>query len=270
MLRLLAALAVAVALFVACGSEADRPLHRQALDAFRRWHDSFETAEYVTTALGVGERPTGAFDFEGETRYRKDPESVWTILYLGDANREDEGESFQQLRVEDEEYLLIDDQWRHVGSGDEAESLALENELRSILGAPIITDRRVIERWLECAEASFGSITAEAWQGEPAWIVRCRAESDLDDEAATELVKSVMGTLFGQAPGAAEQLATRIDAAEIGYLLVFQVIIQRQSGALLLVNLAITLVDDDARSDIRWQMELIGHDQPIEFPAVSN
>ena len=141
-MRLVLVALVVAALIVACGSDADKPLHRQAVDAFRDWADSFETAEYSTTALGVGERPTGEFDFEGEARYRKDPESVWTILYLGDANAQDERESFQQLRVEDEEFIWDFGFWRHVGSGDDSGSIALENELRSMLGTPIITDDR--------------------------------------------------------------------------------------------------------------------------------
>ena len=81
-MRLLLAVTLAVLLSAGCGSDADKPLHRQATDAFRHWAESFETAEYSTTAIGVGDRPTGEFEFEGEARYRKDPESVWTILYL--------------------------------------------------------------------------------------------------------------------------------------------------------------------------------------------
>ena len=263
MLRLLAALAIGVALFTACGSEADRPLHQQAVDAFKRWHDSFETVEYATTALGVGERPTGAFEVEGEARYRRDPESVWAILFLGDANAQDERATYEQLRVGGEDYLLFDGVWTHQGSGDDSN---LTDEVRTILGAPIITDRQVIERWLECAETSFGSTTTEAWRGAPAWIIRCQAEDDLGNQAATELIKSVMGTLFGQAPGDAEQLAARIDAAEVGYLLALQAVIHREGGALLMLDLAITLSDQGARSDIRWQMELLSADQPINFP----
>jgi len=254
----------------ACGSDADRPLHRQAIDAFKDWADSFETAEYFTTALGVGERPTGEFQFQGEAKYRKEPESLWTILYLerGQEGAADARENFQQLRVEDEEYLLIDGAWKHVGSVGDASSIALENELRSMLGTPIVTDRNVIERWLACAAEAFGSAALQEWQGQPTWIIRCRAAADLQDEAAAELVKSVMGTLFGRAPGSAEQLAELIDAAEVRYLLALQAVIHRESGALLMVDLAITLADDGAASDIRWQTELVGYDRAVDFPEV--
>ena len=264
MLRLLAALIFAVVLLAACGSDANKPLHRQAIDAYKRWQDSFETAEYATTALGVGERPTGAFQFQGETKHRKDPESLWITLDLQD---EPDGD-FQQLRVEDEEFILLDGVWTHQGSVDEAQGFALESELRSMLGAPLFTDHKIIERWLSCADEPFGATNLQAWQDRPVWIIRCRANDSLEDEAASDLVKSVMTTLFGQAPGASQQLEERIDAREVNYLLALQAIIHRQSGALLLVDLAITLTDDDGRSDIRWQMELLRYDQPIDFPAV--
>ena len=269
-MRQLVAFALVAFLFAACGSDADKPLNQQASDAFKRWADSFETAEYSTTALGVGERPTGEFDFEGEARYRKDPESVWTILYLGDADAEGNRESFQQLRVEDEEFIWDFSFWRHVGADDDSESIALERELRSMLGTPLITDHEVLERWLECAERSFGSTSLEPWQEQPAWIVRCLAHAGIEDAeeraAARELVKSVMATLFGQAPGATAQLEELIDAAEVGYFLALQAVVHRQSGALLMVDLAITLSDEGARSDIRWHSELLSFNVPIEFP----
>ena len=269
-MRLLVVAALVSLLVVGCGSDGDKPLHRQAVDAFGEWAESFETAVYSTTALGVGERPTGEFEFEGEARYRKDPESVWTILYLGNESSGEERESFQQLRVEDEEFIWDFGFWRHVGSGDDSESIALENELRSMLGTPIITDREVLERWFACAEQSFGSTGLEPWQEQPSWIIRCRAHAGIEDPeeraAARELVKSVMGTLFGQAPGATAQLEELIDAAEVGYLIALQAVIHRESGALLMVDLAITLSDEGARSDIRWQTELVSYNQAIEFP----
>ena len=269
-MRLLVVLALAAFLIAACGSDADQPLHRQATEAFKRWTESFETAEYRTTALGVGERPTGDFDFEGEAKYRKDPESVWTILYLGDADSDDERESFQQLRVEDEEFIWDFSFWRFVGAGDDSQSIALEQELRSMLGTPLITDHEVLEGWLECAEWSFGEARLESWEEHPSWIVRCRAHAGIEDPderaAARELVKSVMATLFGQAPGAEAQLEELIDAAEVGYLLALQAVIHRESGALLMVDLAITLSHEGARSDIRWQTELFSYNVPIEFP----
>ena len=269
-MRLLVATAFAVVLLAACGSDAEQPPHRLASDAFKDWAESFETAEFSTTALGVGERPTGEFDFEGEARYRKDPESVWTILYLDDADAQDERGSFQQLRVEDEEFIWDFGFWRHVGAGDDSQSIALENELRSMLGTPLITDDAVLERWLECAEHSFGSTSPEPWREQPSWIVRCRAHAGIEDPeeraAGRELVKSVMATLFGQAPGATAQLEELIEAAEVGYLIALQAVIQRESGALLLVDVAITLSQEGARSDIRWQMELVSYNVPIEFP----
>ena len=271
-MRLIVAVAIAAALIAGCGSDADRPAHRQAVDAFKGWADSFETAEYVTTALGVGERPTGEFEFQGEVRYRKDPESLWAILYLdGEAEAsQDSGEDLQQLRVENEVYVLIAGVWHHAGSVDDDESIALENEVGSILGTPVFADRQVMERWLECAETSFGSTTLEEWKGQPVWIIRCRADAELEDDDAADLVKSVMGTLFGQAPGSAEELAEKIDAAQVGYVLSLQSIIHRESGALLLVDLAITLTDDGATSDIRWQTELVGYDRAIDFPEVES
>ncbi|MCY3733861.1 MAG: hypothetical protein OXG42_06235 [Chloroflexi bacterium] len=269
-MRLLVVLFLFVALIAACGSDADKPLHRQASEAFKQWADSFETAEYSTTALGVGEQPTGDFDFEGEARYRRDPESVWTILYLSDADSEDERESFQQLRVEDEEFIWDFSFWRHVGDGDDSQSIALERELRSMLGTPIITDDQVLERWLECADRSFGATSLEAWRDQPAWIVRCRAHAGIEDPderaAARELVKSVMATLFGQAPGATAQLEELIEAAEVGFLIALQAVVHRESGALMMVDVAITLAQEGARSDIRWQTELVSFNVPIEFP----
>lgn len=269
-MRLLLAVTLAVLLSAGCGSDADKPLHRQATDAFRRWAESFETAEYSTTALGVGDRPTGEFEFEGEARYRKDPESVWTILYLEDADPEGERESFQQLQVEDEEFIWDFSYWRHVGEGDNSESIALEQELRSMLGTPIITDGEILERWLDCAGRSFGEASQEPWDDHPAWIVRCRAHAGIEDPeeraAARELVKSVMVTLFGQAPGAAAQLEQLIDSAEVGFLIALQAAIQRDSGALLMVDVAITLSQEGVRSDVRWQTKLISFNVPIEFP----
>ena len=269
-MRLLVVLVLFAALIAACGSDADKPLHLQASDAFKRWADSFETAEFSTTALGVGERPTGDFDFEGEARYRTDPESVWTILYLGDADAEGERESFQQLRVEDEEFIWDFSFWRHVGEGDDSQSIALEQELRSMLGTPIITDDTVLEGWLECAERSFGEASLEPWRDQPAWTIRCRAHAGIEDPeeraAGRELVKSIMATLFGQAPGATAQLEELIEAAEVGYLVALQAAIQRGSGALLMLDVAITLSQEGARSDIRWQTELVSFNVPIEFP----
>ena len=269
-MRLTLTVALIAVLLAACGSDAEQPLHRLASDTFKDWAESFETAEFSTTALGVGERPTGDFDFEGEARYRKDPESVWTILYLDEADAQDERESFQQLRVEDEEFIWDFGFWRHVGAGDDSQSIALENELRSMLGTPLITDDEVLERWLECAEHSFGSTSPEPWREQPAWIVRCRAHAGIEDPeeraAGRDLVKSVMATLFGQAPGATAQLEELIEAAEVGYLIALQAVIQRESGALLLVDVAITLSQEGARSDIRWQMELVSYNVPIEFP----
>jgi hypothetical protein len=268
----LAPVLLAAALLAACGSDADKPLHRQASDSFRNWSGSFETAEYRITALGVGERPTGEFAFEGEAKFRKDPESVWTILFLeGEAeDSQDETESFQQLRVEDDEFILNFGIWQHVGSGDDSQSIALENELRSMLGTPIITDHEVLERWFECAGASFGSTEIDDWQEQPAWIIRCRASAGTEDPdqrgAGRELVKAVMATLFGQAPGAAAQLEELIDAAEVGYLLALQAVVNQQTGALVMVDLAITLSQAGARSDIRWQSELVSFNVPIEFP----
>ena len=273
LLGVVLATTLAASLAAACGSDADTPLHRLATDAFKRWTEAFETAEYSTTALGVGERPTGEFDFEGDARYRNDPESVWTILYLDDADPQDERESFQQLRVEDEEFIRDVDVWRHVGAEDNSGSIALENELRSMLGTPIITDDDVLKRWLECAERSFGGVSLEPWRDQPAWIVRCRAHAGIEDaeerKAARELVKSVMATLFGQAPGATQQLEELIEAAEVGYLVALQAVIQRESGALLMVDVAVTLSQAGARSDIRWQMELLSYNVPIEFPDLS-
>ena len=265
--------ATLLALLIAgCGSDADRPLHRQASDSFGRWAESFETAEYRVTALGVGERPTGEFEFEGAAKYRKDPESVWTILYLegGSEDAQAEREGFQQLRVEDDEFLLNFGIWQHVGSGDDSQSIALENELRSMLGTSIITDREVLAGWLKCAETSFGGASLESWQDQPSWNVRCRASSGLEDpaerDAARALVKSVMGTLFGQAPGAASQLEGLIEAAEVGYFLALQAVVNRETGALIMVDLAITLSQEGARSDIRWQTELIAYNVAIDFP----
>lgn len=274
-MRLLLALAIGAALIAACGSDADKPPHQQAADAFNDWAGSFETAEFHTTALGVGERPTGEFDFSGDARYRKHPESVWTILYLGDRpdDPQDADENFQQLRVDDEEFIWNFGFWQHVGSVDDSASIALENELRSMLGTPLITDRSLLPRWLRCAERTFGDTALEDWREQPSWVVRCRAYQGIEDsderDAARELVKSVMASLFGQAPGAADQLAELIDSAQIGYLMALQVVIHRETGALLMVDLAITLSQEGARSDIRWQTQLVRYDQPIEFPDVS-
>lgn len=269
-MRLLAGVALSALLLAACGSDADKPLNQQASDAFKRWAESFETAEYSTTALGVGERPTGDFDFEGEARYRKEPESVWTILYLGDADSEDERESFQQLRVEDEEFIWDFSFWRHVGDGHDSQSIALERELRSMLGTPLITDDEVLERWLECAEQSLGETSLEPWRDQPAWVVRCRAHGGIEDpeerEAARELVKLVMATLFGQAPGATAQLEELIEVAGVGFLIALQAVVHRESGALMMVDVAITLSQEGARSDIRWHSELVSYNMPIEFP----
>lgn len=269
-MRLLVVVGLFGYLLGGCGSDGEKPLNRQATDAFKGWAESFETAEYSTTALGVGERPTGNFEFEGEAKYRKEPESVWTILYLGEASSEDERESFQQLRVEDEEFIWDFSFWRHVGSGEDSQSIALEQELRSMLGTTIITEAEVLARWLECAERSFGSTTLEPWRDQPAWVVRCRAHAGIenpeDREAARELVKSVMATLFGRAPGATAQLEELIETAEVGFLVALQAVINRQSGALLMVDLAITLSQEGARSDIRWQTELVTFNVPIEFP----
>lgn len=269
-MRLLIVLVLFAATVAACGSDAGKPLNQQATDAFERWAESFDTAEYRITALGVGERPTGDFDFEGEAKYRRDPESVWTILYLGDADSEDERESFQQLRVEDEEFIWDFSFWRHVGDAEDSQSIALERELRSMLGTPLITDDEVLAGWLECAERSFGETSLEPWEERPAWVVRCRAHAGIEDPeeryAAQELVKSVMSTLFGEAPGATAQLEELIDAAEVGYLVALQAVIHRESGALLMVDIAITLSHEGARSDIRWQTELFSFNVPIEFP----
>ena len=45
-----------------------------------------------------------------------------------------------------------------------------------------------------------------------------------------------------------------------------QAAIQRGSGALLMLDVAITLSQEGARSDIRWQTELVSFNVPIEFP----